>query len=67
MDQKQQSTSLLIINTTVYNIKNPAELLIDVSIASIKHIIDEIPSPNKENGLLLIFLIINSATIYPPI
>lgn len=65
MDQKQQSTSLLIIKTIVYNIKNPAELLIDVRIASIKHIIDEIPSPNNENGLLLIFLIINSATMYP--
>ncbi len=32
-----------------------------------KHIIDDIPRPKKENGLLFIFLIINSATIYPPI
>ena len=67
IDQKQHKTSLLIIRTIVYRIRNPVDLPNEVNKAKIRHMPEDIPNPNNENGLLFILLIIISATIYPAI
>ena len=61
MDQKQHTTSLLIISPIVYIIRNPVELPNEVKIAKIKQTPDEIPIPRIDKGLLFILLIMISA------
>lgn len=48
-------------------IKKPVEFPIEVSKAKTRHIPDEIPIPSKDNGFLLVLLIMISATMYPAI
>jgi hypothetical protein len=47
--------------------RNPVDLPNEVNKAKMRHIPEDIPNPNNENGLLFILLIIISATIYPAI
>jgi len=51
----------------VSKINNSVESPSDVKIAKRRQTTDEIPIPRKEKGLLLILLMMISATIYPVI
>jgi hypothetical protein len=63
MDQKQQTTSLLIMSAIVSMISKPVEFPKEVKMAKIMQTPDEIPMPRIENGLLLILLMMIYATM----
>ena len=67
MDQKQQTTSLLIMSPIVSMMRSSVEFPKEVKMAKIMQTPDEIPIPRIEKGLLLILLMIIYATMYPAI
>ena len=67
MDQKQHTTSLLIIRAIVSRISNSVDFPKEVKMARRMQTADEIPIPKIESGLLLILLMMISATMYPAI